>query len=272
MKWQKIFLDFFLYSNLFISLCASALTVETYLLLYSEINWLYAGFIFSSSIVLYNSPCLFLAGEEKHSERHRWIFANKKIIWLISLPALIATGVFIFFVPLKLILWFAPVAVLSFAYFLPIPNLRAIPIVKAVVVALVWTCITYCFPMMFSPLSSGRGAGGEARFFFLLALAIAFNIRDIEVDRKAGIKTFPVLFGIHKTKIACVFFLMICCVLTIYTSYKEEIKSGLLLSVVAAAVLILFASEKRSEYFYSLWMDGMILLQLLLVFTSMYKK
>jgi len=265
MKQLKSLLDFFLYSNIFISLCAAAMTVETYLLFHLEINWFYAGFIFSSSVVLYNYPSLFLSGNEQHSERQRWIFSNKKIIRCISIPALISTSVFIFFFPLKLILWFAPVSVLSFAYFLPITNLRAIPVLKAAVVALVWTCITFYFPLMFSPLSIWRGAGGEARFFFLLALAIAFNIRDIDIDRNAGIKTLPAIFGIQKTKIACVFFLFVCFALIIFTPCEAAIKSALLLSAITTAALIGFASEKRSEYFYSFWMDGMILLQFLLV-------
>jgi len=267
-KW----VDILLYSNIFISLCASAITIETYLLIHSEINWLYAGFIFSSSIVLYNYPGLFLSGSEQHSARQRWILANRKLIWLISIPALIATGVLIFFFPLKLILWFAPVAVLSFAYFLPVTNLRAIPIVKAVVVALVWTCITYYFPLLLSSnsLPDWVGWGGALRFFFFLSLAIAFNIRDVKVDRHSGIKTFPVIFGIQKTKIVCVFFLIICSVLAICTSHEEEIKFGLLLSATSTTILILFASEKRSEYFYALWMDGMILLQAIILLSVIF--
>lgn len=266
----KKWVDFLLYSNLFISACASTITIETYLLVHSGINWLYAGFIFSSSIVLYNYPSLFLSGNEQHSERQRWILANKKIIWLISIPALIATSVLFFFFPLNLILWFVPVAVLSFAYFLPVTNLRAIPIVKAVVVALVWTCITYFFPLVLLSPSGGGEGGGLARFFFLLSLAIAFNIRDIEVDRTAEIKTLPVIFGIQKTKIVCVFFLMICGVFAVFTSYEVEIKFGLLLSAASSSILILFASEKRSEYFYSLWMDGMILLHAIILLSAIF--
>lgn len=270
MKALKSFLDFFLYSNIFISLCACAMTVETYLLVHSEINRLYAGFIFSSSVVLYNYPSLFLAGEDQHSERSKWILENKKIIWLISIPALIATSVLIFFFPLKLILWFVPVSVLSFAYFLPITNLRAIPVLKAVVVALVWTCITFYFPMMFSPLSTWRGVGGEIRFFFLLPLAIAFNIRDIESDRKANVKTLLVIYGVRVTKILCLVFLFIFSALVLFAPHVPivigmKIKISLLISAVVTSVLILFSSELRSEYFYSLWMDGMILLQVILV-------
>lgn len=270
MKTLKSLLDFFLYSNIFIAVCACAITVETYLLIHSEINWVYAGFIFSSSLVLYNYPSLFLSGTEQHTARQGWILANKKIIWVISLSALSATCVLVFFFPLKIILWFVPVAVLSFAYFLPITNLRAIPVLKAVVVALVWTCITFYFPLMFSPLSIWGGVGGDARFFFFLSLAIAFNIRDIEVDRSAGIKTLPVIFGIQKTKTVCVLFLTVSSLLTIFTSYEVEIKFGLLISAAVASVLILFASAKRSEYFYSLWMDGMILLHAIILLSVIF--
>jgi len=271
MKPLKSILDFFLYSNLFISVCASAITIETYLLVHAEINWLYAGFIFSSSIVLYNYPSLFLSGDEQHSNRHRWILANKKTIWVISIPALIATSVLIFFFPLKFILWFAPVAVLSFAYFLPVTNLRAIPVLKAVVVAFVWTCVTYFFPLLLEPISPFEmGTGGASRFFFLLSLAVAFNIRDIEVDRKADVKTLPVIYGAQMTKILCLIFLFIFSLLIIFSSDEMNVKCALMLSAAGTAALIAFASEKRPEYFYSLWMDGMIILQTIILLSVIF--
>lgn len=271
MKPLKSILDFFLYSNLFISVCASVITVETYLLVHSEINWLYAGFIFSSSIVLYNYPSLFLSGDEQHSDRHRWIFANKKIIWLISIPALVVTSVLIFFFPLKLILWFTPITVLSFAYFLPVTNLRAVPVLKAVVVAFVWTCITYFFPLLLESISLFEiGTGGISRFFFLLSLAVAFNIRDIESDKKADVKTLPVIYGAQTTKIFCLIFLLIFSLLIIFSPYEIKVKCALMLSAAGTAALIVFASEKRPEYFYSLWMDGMLILQTIILLSVIF--
>lgn len=270
MKPLKFFLDFFLFSNIFISLSAAALTVESYLLFNAEINWLYTGFVFSSSIVLYNCPSLLFSGTEHDSQRQRWILLNKKLIRIITIGAFAATCGMVFFFPFRLILWFVPVTILSFAYFLPITNFRAIPVVKAVAVAFVWTCVTYYFPLfLFSgSFTDGKGWSETVRFSFLLALAVAFNIRDIEIDRRADVKTFPVIFGIRKTKIISVFFTLIFCISVFLTSYSAGVKSVMFFSAFITAVLISFASEKRPEYFYTLWMDGMILFQFLLVLAA----
>lgn len=266
MKALRNILDFFLYSNLFISLCAAAMTAETYLLVHAEINFLYVIFVIVSSVALYNFPVLFFAENETHSERSRWISENKKLISIISFPAFVSAGILLFFFPFKFILFFSAAGLVSLSYFLPVTNLRAIPVVKAVAVALVWTCVTFIFPLLLSPLPFGE-SWREALlyFFFLLPLAIAFNIRDITVDRDAGVKTFPVIFGIQKTKSVCLFFLLLLCGLVFFLPLETKIRIAFLLSTFATAVLISIASERRSEYFYSLWMDGMILFQFLLV-------
>ncbi|MEK6614492.1 MAG: hypothetical protein AABZ32_00040 [Bacteroidota bacterium] len=271
----KRLLDFFLYSNIFISLCASALTFETYLISEKEINWLYLIFVFLSTFVLYNVQRLFYTRKnisETKSERHKWIFENKKLLMVLSMTALTATAVIVFFFPLKFILWFFPAGLASLFYFIPQINLRAIPLMKAGVVAFVWTCVTYFYPHLL--LSANRslsiwvseGWEGTSRFFFLSPLAIAFNIRDVEVDKNSGVKTLPVLFGIQKTKIICVFFLMTFSVMIIFSpSPFDKVVMGLIFSSFVTAILICFASKKRSEYFYSLWMDGMMIFQMGLV-------
>lgn len=83
----------------------------------------------------------------------------------------------------------------------------------------------------------------------------------MEIDRKVGVKTIPVVYGVKATIVICfVSLILFSAVVTLAPALQEE-RAGLLLSVVPTAVLLLFASEKRSDYYYSLWIDGMILLQ-----------
>ncbi|MBI4930937.1 MAG: hypothetical protein HY841_09260 [Bacteroidetes bacterium] len=263
-KWA----DFLLYSNLFISFCAGAMTIETYFLIHSEINWLYILFVCASTFALYNFQRLFYtakASGDSKSERHHWIFENKKPLMILSAIALVGIAIIIFSFPLNFILWFLLFGLISLSYFLPFTNLRRIPLVKAALVALVWTCITYYFPVLFLSPSGGGAGGGLSRFFFLLSLAIAFNIRDIEIDRKSAVKTLPVIYGEMPAKLLCVIFLLIFSALVFLSDYVLKIQIALLFSSLVTVILIFNASESRSEYFYSLWMDGMILLQLLLV-------
>lgn len=266
-KW----VDFLLYSNLFISFCASAMTAETYFFTHSEINWLYILFVFASTLTLYNFQRLFYTAKtfgDSKSERHRWIFENRALLLALTVIASAGITILLFFFPMKFILWFSLLGLISFSYFFPFTNFRSIPLVKAALVALVWTCVTYFFPLIINSLPVDDWLGGFARFFFLISLAVAFNIRDIKIDRKASVNTLPVIFGEMATKILCMIFLLVFSVLIIFSNYDFNIQIGLLVSSLVTTILIFNAQESRSEYFYSLWMDGMIILQFLLIWVA----
>jgi 4-hydroxybenzoate polyprenyltransferase len=277
MKSLRSILDFFLYSNLFISLCAAAMTAESYLLSGNDINRLYVLFVFASTFALYNFQRLFYsvnASGESSSVRHHWIAENKKLLWVLTIIALSGVLLITFYFPLKFILFFLPFGLISLSYFLPFTNFRSIPFIKAMLVSLVWTCVTYYFSLLLiglqknNDISFAGGYEGSIRFLFLLALAVAFNIRDIGIDRSSGVNTIPVLFGERVAKIVCLVFLLACSVLVIFSDYSLKVQIGLLASVLVTAILIFNARESRSEYFYSLWIDGMIALQFLLVWAA----
>ena len=276
MKSSKNISDFFLYSNIFISTCAAAITAETYLLIYTPINWLYVAFVFFSTLVLYNFPVFFeknySAGE---SERVRWIAENKKLLAGISGTALVAAVILIFFFPFKFILFFAPIAVLAFAYFFPQTHLRSVTGLKAGIVTLVWTCVTVVYPLLI--IADFKFSFFRERevlillnFLFIFPLSVIFNVRDIEADKKAGVKTFPVIYGVKRTIAVCIASIVVFAVIVIISDFGITTKSALLLSATAAAASIFAASEKRSDHYYSFWIDGMILLQAVLASLSMF--
>lgn len=275
MNLFKKALIFFLFSNIFISVCASAMAAETYFLLHAGIDWLFIAFVFSSTLALYNFP-IFIPGNfsSQDSERHVWVFANRKLLLLLCLFAAAASGILLLFFPGKFIFWFTPVALLAMAYFFPRTQLRGIAVVKTFVVAFVWTCTTAVFPLL---LSSGfdrydfNGANGTVllqNFLFIFPLCLIFNVRDIESDRKAGVRTLPVIYGVKFTIAVCLIFLAAFTGLVIFSSALEDVRTGLLLSGLLSAILILFASEKRSDIYYTFWVDGMILIQATLIFFS----
>jgi hypothetical protein len=267
----KRWIDFLLYSNLFISLCAAAITIETYLLRFPEINWIYVSFTFFSTLVFYDFPSLFFAKEAfstDESERHKWINENKKTLGLFLILGVIGTSITIFLFPLKFILSFIPIAIIAFAYFFPQTHLRSIAGLKGGVITFVWTAVTCIYPMLLHsfPESDHKyffyGYNGllmAQRFFFILPLCITFNVRDMEADKSAGIRTVPLAYGIQATKIICLLSLFLFTAFLRFPFGKIEI--ALLVSAIVTAIFILGTSKSRSEYFYSFWIDGMILLQ-----------
>ena len=279
MKALKQILDFFLYSNIFIALCSSALTLETYLLLHSETRWEFIAFVFFSTLFLYNAQRLVLSGayfQTNLSLRHQWISKNKKSLFIIITIAALGIAVSLFFFPLNFIFYLAAPVIISFGYFIPQTNFRSIPGLKAILIAFVWTYVTDFLPALilnnFSPAEIGGEAGKRflIRFAFLLPLAIVFNIRDVEFDNASGIKTLPVIFGVNTTKIICLCLVLIFSTLVLFSPLTAEMKIAFWVSGVITGILISFASIHRTEYFYSLWLDGTMILQTGLVGVGVY--
>ena len=281
MKIKKCF-DFFLYSNIFISLCAAAFTIETYLLIHAKINWIYILFVFLSTLVLYNFPT-FLEDNfaPEYSERHKWVSENKKPLSVISLIALLGVIVTIFSFPFKFILLFTPIAVIAFAYFFPQTQLRSITGLKTAIVAFVWTSVTGIFTLLLNFNFDFNNSFGNGRteillqnFFFIFPLCVIFNVRDIEADRNAGVKTFPVIYGVKKTILVCLISLLIFSTIVFFSNYDLKIIITLLLSCFVTAIFILLIPTEVNaspslwegfrmgyDYYYSFWIDGTILLQ-----------
>jgi 4-hydroxybenzoate polyprenyltransferase len=278
MKAFKSLLDFFLYSNLFISLCAAAMAAETFLLLHSEINWLYVVFAFSSTLVYYDLPSLFFAEKtfsESESTRLKWIYGNQKTLFVLLIGGIIVSAAMLFFFPLRFVPGFVPIGLIALAYFFPQTGLRKIMGLKAGVIALVWTGVTAIYPLLIrSDYDIQKLFTGENKFivlqnfFFMFPLCVIFNVRDIEADKKAGVKTFASVYGTEKTIIICILSLFIFSAL-VYYCWKFSIEANLLFtSSIISAIFILRATPDRNDYYYSLWIDGMILLQFLLVWVA----
>lgn len=264
-KW----IDLLLFSNIFISLCAAAMTAETYVIIHSGIDRVYIAFVFSSTLALYNFPVLITSNfSRENSGRHHWVRVNRKLLVVLCVAGSAASAVLTFFFPLRFILWFIPIGLLALAYFFPQTRLRGITTLKTGVVAFVWACMTAVFPLLLvsdfqlpHSVIAGDGTVLLQNFLFILPLCLIFNVRDIGADREAGIRTMPILYGVPITVMVCTVFFALFAALVISAPSLWEFRNALVISGVLSAGLIMFASTKRGEYYYSLWVDGMILLQ-----------
>ena len=271
-------LDFLLYSNIFISICAAAITAETYLLIRSEINWLYISFVFFSTLVLYDFSNLFLgkvAFSVNQSLRHKWIIANKNALMILSMISIIMIAIVASSFKLKFILLFIPIVVLAFSYFFPQTRLRSITGVKDTIVAFVWTMTTSGYPLLLASMSTVKsgdlftkenGLFIIERFLFILPIGAIFNVRDIETDRNSGVRTIPVVYGVRATVITCLILLLLFSILVFFNSRFSLETIALIASAIVTGILTIKSSPDKNDYFYFLWIDGMVLLQVGFVF------
>lgn len=178
------------------------------------------------------------------------------------------------------VLIFMATSLLSLFYMMPfkkngvkLHGLRNNLFLKNIILALTWASATVIFPLYgndyFSP-------GNEfifmfiRRFFFIYALTVIYDLRDIEQDKKAGMDTIALHFGENVTKLwsltALAFFVLFTYTDPVLSEPHTQILSvALLLSAGIAAFITLYTHKIRNKSWYSMAVDSAMLLQFLLV-------
>ena len=111
------------------------------------------------------------------------------------------------------------------------------------------------------------------RFFFVFAISIPFDIRDIEADKQAGLKTIPILFSEKTSNHIANLFLFIFFLISFFHYQLQN--RWLIIEALSISKLttFLFLNEKRFRkltYFHYGILDGTMLLQGLLVLLFYY--
>lgn len=276
-------LHYILFSNLFIAACAFGLVWQTYLLLQVPVRFWEAGLAFLATFFVYNLDGLLPYKFNQNvvfSERKKWISRHRPILLVVvGLSGLAAFYLFIRYVQVGHIWFIAHLVVISLLYsWQIIPDkdgtykpLRNVPLVKVFLIAYVWSCVTVLLPLLsigMPAFSVEVGVLLLRRFCFLFALTLLFDIRDYDKDKVTNTLTFPGLVGIRNTKILSVTLLLLFGWLT----WQTETGAALLaleLSGVAAAGVVLFSHQKRSDLYFLILADGMMLMQFLLVYFAL---
>ena len=113
-----------------------------------------------------------------------------------------------------------------------------------------------------------------ARFLFVFAITIPFDIRDIKFD-VLKLKTIPILFGIEMSKKVALIMLYVYASLELIqhlliTPNKQIIFSAFL-SCIYTQYLIKGSHEKQSGFYYSFWVESCSLaLLFFLIITSIF--
>ncbi len=277
-------LEWILYSNIFIALGAAALVWETEMLL-----GISAGIDTVSTLVFF--AALFLYGvhrilsirriPDRNRNHHlRWAKKYQFAIFILTLlgGGMVASSIFNLTFPAFLL--FIPLGAVSILYELPVirhqgiyKRLRDIGILKIVWITIVWSTITVLIPA----IQYGEIVNGiEVISVFLMRVALIFSVclsfdmRDVRYDEEAGLKTIPILYGRSKTiKIIfwCFVFYFFIAVLQFSTFQNFDI--GPLAAAAVTALLsyrlIVAATIIDDWYYYPLFIDGILILNFLLL-------
>jgi 4-hydroxybenzoate polyprenyltransferase len=283
-KLLKPVIDFVLFSNVFMSLCAIAQGLLTFYLIGSKPIYSVLGLLFTSTLGIYNF-CILISKPKQPEKspylRVRWFFSHYRLMVTFTIVSMLSLIPLFFLISTasKILLIF--LSVLSFGYGLPLFSigeqkfsLRNIPGLKLVMITLVWTMSCVLLPIL--EAQAGQLATISMRdttiliakrFLFIAALAIPFDIRDLFQDKQSGLKTIPVAWGEKNAYLFCQVLLTGYVVLLFLFRDRGFTTDfwALTLSVVLTGWLIFKSKWEKNEYYYFFYMDGVLILQYLFV-------
>lgn len=205
---------------------------------------------------------------ENHSEQLKWVGKNIKTISIITLLSLIGCMTLFFFLSRWQMLIVMVSGIIGFGYNIVVTkngmSLRKIPFMKAIWISSVWTLLTLVLPIS----ENGIHLGGEVfilRFLFIFILTIPFDIRDLKYD-DVIMRTMPQVLGV-KGSILFGWILLATCMCLAFSIFHSELAMIISLSYLFTGITLLFSLKERKEIFYPMVVDGMIVLQAILVWS-----
>ncbi len=266
---KKIF-DFFVFTSLFIAGCAVLMVYQTGLLFHLPPDYALLLFVFFGSVCSYNFHWYLTPPNiTEASYKLRWNISNHQLHGALFLSGLIGSGITTFLL-LQHWLWLGVTAFLTFLYSAPkIPHplfirLRKIAIGKTLFLAIAWAHITAFLPVVIfvKQIEAQHLWFALNRFFFIYAICIVFDRRDVESDRKAGIKsliTFLSPKGIDTLFWAVIVMTIITAIILVQWFTVTDV---VLLTIPALIMGLLYEPSKKnvSDYLYYFLLDGLMAL------------
>jgi 4-hydroxybenzoate polyprenyltransferase len=219
------------------------------------------GLLFASTLVAYNVHALvngpWLTGDGMS-------VGQKRLHTIVTVVAAVVVVCLLPFVSQKLWIGLVVLAVITAAYSTPLlpfrykQRLKDFGTVKLAVLVGTWVLCTTWLPA----LKWGIPVGDYwpelvIRTALLLALCIAFDIRDVAADRAAGIHTLPVQIGIraaygvaHGALALCVLFVLL------LPTRSSEMLTAVCIGCLFAVGAVEWSRRRPSESTYLLLVDG----------------
>lgn len=267
MKLIRQAFNFFIFSSLFIAVCAIVMVWQVNDLLQLSYDHLHFGlFVFSSTVCSYNFHWLLTRESHIPSIRLEWTLSHQtlhKVLMVVSGITAVYAG--IHFLPWWP--WFGLAAFLTFLYSAPkIPVkltgiLREIAIGKTLFLTFVWTYVTTVLPII---LGSERFYSTQllfclSRFFLIYAICILFDLRDRESDKAEGIRSL--ITYLSEQHVRWLFYVTLMCfaVCTLFLNFSPLLLAALLLPGIITAFLYRRNLHQQSDYFFYFLLDGLMM-------------
>lgn len=262
--------DFLIFTSLFIAVCAVLMAYQTAILFNLTLPFGLMGFVFWGSVCSYNFHWFLTPPNLPNpSYKLNWNICNRNIHLALFILGLIASGIFCFLL-LPYWFWLGVTAFLTFLYSAPkisfpfFTQLRKVAVGKTIFLAFAWAHVTTLLPLVITvkQLNAPEIWFVINRFFFIFPICIVFDRRDVEEDKKAGIKSLitflndrgiDILFWLTIIiyTVSCIALLQSFAILTI---------AILFFPVIILCLLYYPSKHSLSDYLYYFVLDGLMML------------
>ena len=202
--------------------------------------------------------------------RYQLVAKYPRLSWGLAIMASLTSLILLFSLPsITSLLVLSIGAVIGIGYILPVGRRRSGLLrrsyLKPMVVAAGWTIITAYFPLVHNgstPAGLTLGLILGERFLFTLAVAICFDWRDREIDRKQGIKTLA-QYALNWSKYAAQLALLgalICSILLIHQQHWGTYAAALLFSYPLGFALVSYLGKFKGDYSFAWLYNGLLTL------------
>ena len=256
-KFSNI-LNWIIFSNFFVAFCVLSLTISSEVLLGTG-NLRISQFVFFETLFTYNFQRVIKLKQRQKQLKTDWQEKNKTSTYFIMvISAIIILYYFYYFkTSTQIVIIFSGILSLLYPFII-----RNIPFVKIFVIALVWTISTMLLLIFENNIliSQNLILHLSARFLFVFAISIPFDIRDLRFDHKK-MKTIPIVFGEGKSKLIGVMALFFAKLITIVQMLYFDMGVHNLIALICifflSAILIMKSSQDKTAMYFSFWIESL---------------
>lgn len=274
------------YSNIWIATGAALLTAQTFWVLKLEADIGLAAFVFFSTLATYNFQRILRFDKwwlRAKSVRLDWLIHSRKFLVALTATTLLGAAICAWLSlnqqQLILLLPLGAISVLYAWRILPSSAgalaLRDIPGTKVFWIAASWAVVTVCLPLLsmdvFPQVEVWMPIVAE-RFFFIMAITIPFDVRDLRYDSPDQ-KTLPQIMGIKRANFLALIISLLFVLTAVYSASNGTYTSSPFLALMCCGAItftiLLFSFKPQSEPYYSVLLDGLTILQPVLIWFFM---
>jgi hypothetical protein len=247
--------DFFLLKNIFLALAASLLVYATQILCGVAISYRLFFAVGLLTFIAYQFASWYPAVDGYRISFNQSPGRVQQILTLLGA----ISGVILF--PVETLKLLGLPAILTLLYYLHWPSgwlkggIRAVFLLKNMVVSFVWTYLTYNLPVYPDTPDTLAWVG---RFVLVLILTLGLDLRDREADLQRNVKTLPGYAGFESAKRWIV--MLASGVMIVFYFQIFPGKISLMISLLATILVILPLKPRTGYWKYFFLLDGILVL------------